>query len=227
MNNGPASAQAELNSARGLKEGENDYAVRDDDEDGWASDTSDVLDGSAPRPSSSGKRVSGAHAQHPLYGHHKSRRRTSFRRGHAGDAAGKIGEKEAAEESRGRDDRPSSSRSATTSVTFAGGTTYSKSRPGTADTYLSRTSVGEGSLRNHRVESLRTLHSVPPTRENSPSRSVRFDVGSSGGRKNSAGLSDFVDASREYNTTSPLSSPLASAQVSRAPSPVPGYPKQP
>jgi hypothetical protein len=127
------------------------------------------------------------------------------------------------EELRGRDNRPSLSRSAATSVTFAGGTTHSKSRPGTADTYLSHAS----SLRNHRVESLRAVRSVPPTRESSPSRSVRFDVSSSNARKNSAGFSDFdpiiKDGSR---TTSPINSPLASAQTSRAPSPAPGYPKQ-
>jgi len=214
LNGGPASVQGNMDSPRG-------DSVRDDDEDGWASDTSDVHDGNGRRPSSSGKKVSGVYP-HPHHGHHKSRRRPSVRRGHAGDVAGKIGEKEAVEESRGRDNRPSSSRSATTSVTFAGGTAYSKSRPGTADTYLSRTSVGEGSLRNLRVESLRTLHSVPPTRENSPSRSVRFDVGSSSGRKN---LPDFIDT-KESNVASPLSSPLASAQASRSSSPVPAYLKQ-
>jgi len=216
LNGGCASSQGNMNSAQG-------DSIRDDDEDGWASDTSDIHDGNGPRPSGSGKKVSGVYP-HPHHGHHKSRRRPSIRRGHAGDVAGKIGEKEAVEELRGRDNRPSSSRSTAASVTFAGGTTYSKSRPGTADTFLSRSSVGESSLRNLRVESLRTLHSVPPTRENSPSRSVRFDVGSSSGRKN---LPDFVDTKENTNATSPLSSPLASAQASRSPSPVPAYQKQP
>ncbi|KAG6879308.1 hypothetical protein C0992_003726 [Termitomyces sp. T32_za158] len=47
-------------------------------------------------------------------------------------------------------------------------------RPGTADSSIVRPGTGDSSLRNARVSHIRMLHSSPPTREASPSRSVRF-----------------------------------------------------
>lgn len=216
--------QGNMDSSRGLGHGEHTHSTRDEDEDGWASDTSDIPDEKGTGSSNPGMRGAkhrSGWSYNPHHGHHKSRKR-SIRRGHMADGATKIEGQEVGEELRGRNNRPSSG-SGTTSVTFAGGTNLPKSRPGTADTYPSRTSAGDSSLRNHRVESLRTLHSIPPTRENSPSRSVRFDVSTNNPRKNSAG--DFPGG--DANASTPISSPLASAQTSRAPSPTPGYHKQP
>ena len=50
------------------------------------------------------------------------------------------------------------------------------SRPSTAPSSATPTRPGtaESSLRNQRIDSIRALHSRPPTREASPSRSVRF-----------------------------------------------------
>ncbi|KAG6856428.1 hypothetical protein H0H87_004554 [Tephrocybe sp. NHM501043] len=47
-------------------------------------------------------------------------------------------------------------------------------RPGTADSSTMRPGTGDGSVRNPRISQMRLLHSSPPTREVSPSRSVRF-----------------------------------------------------
>lgn len=47
-------------------------------------------------------------------------------------------------------------------------------RPGTADNSIVRPGTGDSSLRNARVSHIRMLHSSPPTRKASPSRSVRF-----------------------------------------------------
>jgi hypothetical protein len=48
--------------------------------------------------------------------------------------------------------------------TSSGSSSGQRSRPGTA----------EGSIRHHRLDHIRALHSSPPTRDVSPSRSVRF-----------------------------------------------------
>ncbi|KAG6915140.1 hypothetical protein DXG01_013079 [Tephrocybe rancida] len=47
-------------------------------------------------------------------------------------------------------------------------------RPGTGDSSILRPGTGDSSLRNGRVSQIRLLHSSPPTRDVSPSRSVRF-----------------------------------------------------
>ena len=193
--------------------------MKDDEEDGWASETSGENGAEASNAGkwlSTGKqRSSWVQAHHAHRGRPKNRRRPSMRRGHTGDR------ETSTEESGARDTHPSFSQSAAASVSFAGGTTHSRSRPGTAETYLSRTSAG-GSLRNHRVESLRAMHSsVPPTRESSPSRSVRFSIDSGNVRKHSAD-----EATRDSSASSPIGSPLASAQASRSPSPIPGQLKQ-
>ena len=56
---GGGPARGDLDTARRLREAENGYSARDDDEDAWSSDTSDVLDENGDGPANSGKRVSG------------------------------------------------------------------------------------------------------------------------------------------------------------------------
>ncbi len=206
-----------------------------DDDEGWASEGSDTGEVCKTAAGACKPRM-GKTTAHV----HKSRRRSSFRRAHGLTAVmgGDI-----VEEPRGRDSRPSTAPSSATAVTFAGGSSLSSgkpnhhithsrpSRPGTADTYLSRTSTrpgtGDSSLRNHRVDSIRALHSIPPTRESSPSRSVRFaDSNNALGayvKKGSTGLGDVSggDTSNNSGSASPVVSPLASVQASRAPSPIP------
>ncbi|KAF8074102.1 Sodium/hydrogen exchanger family-domain-containing protein [Lyophyllum atratum] len=71
--------------------------------------------------------------------------------------------------------------------------TYTRTRthrPGTADSLTStlRPGTADSSLRNHRVSHIRLMHSSPPTREVSPSRSVRFmDEAPRGGGGGGAG----------------------------------------
>jgi len=162
-----------------------------------------------------------------------------------GGGASASGGEEITEEPRGRDGRPTSA-SGGSSVSFAAGTGFRQgtggssgssrfgngaynnqsrgmgSRPGTADTV--------NSARNHRVESIRALHSRPQTRESSPSRSVRWvdEEGRPGtaGRGSGSGSFGVVDA---VSPTSPVAEESASGggstgssrAASRAPSPPP------
>ena len=224
----PESVATGRDDTRGISE--------QDDDEGWASEGSDTGEVCKTAAGVCKPRMSKttAHA-------HKSRRRSSFRRAHGLTAmmGGDI-----VEEPRGRDSRPSTAHSSATAVTFAGDNSLSSgkpkhhhvthsrhSRPGTADTYMSRTSTrpgtGDSSLRNHRVDSIRALHSIPPTRESSPSRSVRFaDSNNALGayvKRGSTGLGDVSggDTSNNSGSASPVVSPLASVQASRAPSPIP------
>ena len=227
-------------------------AIEDDDEDAWSSEGSDRC--VAERGSGMKRKPGKPRADKTVTGHphhvsaHRPRRR-SFRRAHSLTAIEFTGrDEDIVEEQRGRDiRRPSTSRPAVTLVSFAEGTSQSSSgktgepthhhrsramRPSTADGHLlrshARPGTGDSGPRNHRVESILAQYSVPPTRENSPSRSVRFaQVGESSGsssKKSSAGMTDVsgVDSLTGYG--SPRSSPLVSAQVSRAPSPIPSSP---
>ncbi|KAF9523393.1 Sodium/hydrogen exchanger family-domain-containing protein [Crepidotus variabilis] len=216
-------------------------ALEEDDDDGWASEGSDAsgdVGESGKTGAATGKR-SMKSAAHPHHVHaHKSRRRFSFRRAHSSGLPTAGADGEIVEEQRGRELKPVPSRSAAPGITFVGNpptrpghhahSGHTK-RPGTADSYLSRTSTRPGtgdSLRNNRIESIRALHSVPPTRESSPSRSVRFVDAD---RK---GLASLLDVSSPESQQGILvggtGSPHGSAHASRAPSPAPtspGFPK--
>ncbi|KAG6864886.1 hypothetical protein C0991_006573 [Blastosporella zonata] len=54
------------------------------------------------------------------------------------------------------------------------GRRHRQRRPGTAESSILRPDTGDNSVRNARVSQMRLLHSSPPTRDASPSRSVRF-----------------------------------------------------
>ncbi|PPR07919.1 hypothetical protein CVT24_000899 [Panaeolus cyanescens] len=173
-----------------------DSAIATDDEEGWASEegedriepvTASSSSPSRPRPSSpsspeaSSRRKGFKHAKRAVHavGSHWGKRRSSAsaRRPSLSQA-----EVEAADESRGREGRrpqvistdyfgsprslhASSSYTHVGRPTTAGSSSQGQfvrgSRPGTADS----------SLRHHRVDNIRAMQA---TRENSPSRSVRF-----------------------------------------------------
>ena len=105
------------------------------------------------------------HTTHTTHTAHRPRRRDSIRK-NSNTAADIV------DELRGRP--------ATTGdpgVTFA--SPHRASRPGTGSSSImmnarsSRPGMADSSLRNHRLESIRAQHG-PPTRESSPSWSVRF-----------------------------------------------------
>jgi hypothetical protein len=149
----------------------------DDDDEGWASEGS--LNEPAPCPrtltaesrktarSSLSRNLKGVHHPHTTHMMHRPRRRGSIRRN--SNAAAEI-----VEELRGR-----SATIGDPGVTLAN--PHSAFRPGTGSSSItmgsrtSRPGTADSSVRNHRLESIRAQHaSGPPTRESSPSRSVRF-----------------------------------------------------
>ncbi|RDB14835.1 putative Na(+)/H(+) antiporter C3A11.09 [Hypsizygus marmoreus] len=150
----------------------------EEDEEGWASD----------RSSSSGDQVGGEESteakkrlrirtlrSHPLGSARRGRQRTSLRRSHVHSvapeeqtattmAAATSPTSPAESEARGRSPMYPTPSSPIGSA---------RSRPTTADRGM-RPGTADGSLRNHRIDHIKALHSSPPTREVSPSRSIRF-----------------------------------------------------
>jgi hypothetical protein len=145
----------------------------DDDEEGWASEGSKepapgprASTSESRRMARSSSRTRGLHLPHMT---HRPRRRGSIRR-NSSTAADSV-----EPEPRGR---PATA--GDVGVTFASpqrasrpSTAPSSARMGPGATRSSRPGTADSSLKNHRLESIRALHG-PPTRESSPSRSVRF-----------------------------------------------------
>lgn len=143
----------------------------DDDDEGWASEGSLNEPAPGPRASTSecrrtassalSRTLKGIHHPH-MHAAHRPRRRGSIRRN--SNAAADV-----VEELRGRP----------TTTGDPGAYPHRASRPGTAtssimmDARPSRPGTADSSLRNQRLQSIRAQH-IPPTRESSPSRSVRF-----------------------------------------------------
>jgi hypothetical protein len=149
--------------------------VQDNDEEGWASDASDTpVSACRKKKSKSSKSKPGprTHSSHvPGFG--RWGRHPSIRRGNAQSSSHRdTFHTPGVTEERGRSPVPASAqttlppptlnRSHTPSLTNSD-VRLRHSRPGTSD-----------SVRNQRLEHIRMLHSSPPTREASPSRSVWF-----------------------------------------------------
>ena len=162
----------------------------DDDDEGWASDRSaspDTLDADASSTADRNKKLKTSKARssptrrlssHPL-GAERRGRRTSLRRGHTQPSSLSEADPPVTVDIRGRSPVPISahsqihtpipsptrSRSHIPSLTNKSEGSHSRhhSRHGTSD-----------SVRNQRLEHIRAMHSLPPTREASPSRSVWF-----------------------------------------------------
>ncbi|KAF9479954.1 hypothetical protein BDN70DRAFT_878251 [Pholiota conissans] len=210
----------------------------EDDDEGWASEGSNgpVASMSAPGTtttpgagttdvggSGSGKKTAvarsasrlakGAHGvHHAMRGRWRQSRRSSFGATPPGPPqAGDAGVEE--RQSRGRGPRAGGDvdLSSAGAATGANGPSSPRAgaRPGTADS----------ALKHNRLDSIRALHSRPPTRENSPSRSVRFlDADSRVASSRSVvglGLGESI-----LQTTSPVSErpPPPSEPSSRGPS---------
>lgn len=144
----------------------------DDDDEGWGSETSDSgqpLAGPSTDTSSSAK-VEGKKRSRGFGIGRKGRQRVSLRRSLTPvHVSHHEGETDNGEESRGRSGATGASR--THPRVGAPHVGAGSSRPRTADSAI-----------NQRLESLRAQASRPPTREASPSRSVRFvDVSGDGG----------------------------------------------
>lgn len=181
-----------------------DSAVATDDEEGWSSEGNDepeeanaVASSSSPRPAdassptsleSSSRRKGFRHAKRAVHavGNHWNRRRgstsASARRGSLSQA--ELGAAPAVvdiDEPRGREGRPpqvisndyyGSPRSQNSGSSYINGRpTTAGSSSMTAVSRASRPGTADSSLRHQRLDSIRAMQT---TRENSPSRSVRF-----------------------------------------------------